>query len=239
MLKSVNQSTLPHFLCSKCDFTHFCASKETCAEHGKRHLTVSNRTTRLKPNEVFQLQKTKPQTLYAIQHGAVKTYQLEADGREIIRGFFFTGEAFGYEAIYHGYYPFTVVALSDTVICELAYEDVLRVTHTNIDMQKQLLSLTSQQLTMGSYLRSSTAEQRITGFLIDLKKRLSLNEVKSDIQLPMSRQDIGNYLKLTAETISRICSRLQRKKIIAIDRKRIKFLQVDLLEKIAAGLMLA
>lgn len=200
------------------------------------NLTVK-RLRRLKRNEILCLPKKPFQNLYAIQSGALKAYQVEADGKERIRGFYFAGEVFGYEAIYTGNYLFTTVALSETVICENPYDNFLALISSQPTLQKHILYLLSQQLNIGSYLAATTAEQQIAGFLLDLSARLYASGTPLEFSPPMSRQDMGNYLRLTPETISRIFSLLQKNKIIAAVNKTIRMLQPEKLQQIADGLL--
>ena len=196
--------------CRTCTFAPFCVPEEENL-HLARPVNLGVKSFRtLKRKEVLYLPKNRFHNLYAIQRGVLKTFQVEADGKELVRGFYFAGEILGYEAIYTGHYLFSAVALSETVICEIPYDNFLERLYSNPALQKNILHLISRQLNVGSYLVSTTAEQRLTAFLIDLSARLHPLEKKLEFLLPMSRQDIGNYLRLTAETISRVFSRLQK-----------------------------
>ncbi len=187
----------------------------------------------LQKQEVLHLPQNMFRNLYAIQRGSLKTYQVDADGNELIQGFYFAGEVLGFEAIYTRHYLFSAVALSETVVCEIPYDNFLDLLHSNRALQKHILYLMSQQLNIGSYLFSITAEQRLAAFLIDLSTRLHPLEMQLNIVLPMSRQEIGNYLRLTAETISRLLSQFKENKIIAIEHRKIQILQPEKLKLIA------
>ncbi len=225
------RSSLSHYSsCTSCMFTPFGTTEE------QENLAIKQYRT-LERKEVLCLPKHKFQSLYVIQHGVLKTYQAEVDGKELIRGFYFAGEILGYEAIYTGHYLFSAAALTETVVCEVPYENFLELLHSNPELQKRILYLISRQLNIGSYLVSSTAAQRLAAFLIDLSVRLHPSEIKREFILPMSRQDIGNYLRLTAETISRVFSRFQKNKIIAINHKKVYLKQPEKLKQIADGLL--
>ena len=230
-------SSTTYTTCARCSFASFClmAEKKKNQRVSHENLTIKQHR-RLKRAEALFLPNNKFQHLYIIQQGALKTYRVEADGREVIRGFYFAGEMLGYEAIYTGHHVFSAVSLAETIVCEIPYEDFLELLNTKPTLQKQILHLMSQQLTMGSYLVSTTAEQRLAAFLIDVAARLYPFEVTLELTLPMSRQDIGNYLRLTAETVSRLFSRLQKNKLISVKHKKIYFLQPEELKKIADGL---
>ena len=194
----------------------------------KRRLSLKKHDILFSPNSPFQY-------LYAVEQGAIKTIQLEADGSELIRGFYFSGEILGYKAIYSGRYQSTAMALCDTQICVIDYRDFLYFLQSNPDLQQHILYLISLQMNLGSYLVSTSAERKLAAFLLDLSSRLRFTTSPFEYQLPMSRQDIGNYLRLTPETVSRICTRLQQQQIIAINHKNIRLLKPDILRHIAEG----
>jgi CRP/FNR family transcriptional regulator len=228
MLRPLTQSAA----CHCCSFTPFCLLDENSSMNiqeplVERRLSLHRHETLFLPDNPFEY-------LYTIEQGALKTYEIEPSGKELIRGFYFVGEVIGCEAIYSGRYQYTATALCDTQVCEIPYNKFLKMLHAKKELQKHILYLLSSQLNMGSYLVSSSAERRLAAFLLDLSTRLHASHVLQ-FSLPMSRQDIGNYLRLTGETISRICTRLQKNKIIAIDCKKVHLLQLDTLKKIAEG----
>jgi CRP/FNR family transcriptional regulator, anaerobic regulatory protein len=230
-----------HPLCKGigCAFSPFCLLEQEESISLKQMNLAVKRQRHLQRKEVLFLPNNKFQHLYAIQQGALKTYQVEPDGKELIRGFYFAGEILGYEAIYTGRTLFSAAALAETIICEIPYSHFLELLHSRPALQEHILHLVSQQLSVGSYLVSNSAEQRLAAFLMDLSVRLHPEEKKLEFLLPMSRQDIGNYLRLTAETISRIFSRLQHNDIIEIDHKQIRFLKPETLKRIADGFPLS
>lgn len=230
------QADLYFSTCTHCVLANFCLAEP---HRSIQSPLISQQQRRLKRNETLCLPHDKFQYLYVIQQGALKTYQVDVGGKELIRSFYFAGEILGYEAIYTGYYPFSAVALVDSLVCEIPYENFLELMKTKSLLQKQALYLISKQLNMGSYLIDISAEQRLAAFLIDLTKRLYPFSKQTDLALPMSREDIGNYLRLTAETVSRIFSRLKREKIIAINHKKIDFLNFKKLKHIAEGTLVA
>ncbi len=215
--------------CAKCGFLPFCMTGENGC--GKQVTSFVRTRRHLKRNEILCSPKNKFQNLYAIEAGALKSYQIEMHGKELIHGFYFAGEIVGYKAICRNHYLSTIVALTDTVVCEIPYENFLKVLDTTTELQKYMLHLLSRQLNTGSYLAgSTTAEQRIAAFLLDVMTRMHVSQAQSALVLPMTRQDIGCYLGLTAETVSRTFSRFQMEKLIAIDNKQIHILQVDALK---------
>lgn len=219
--------------CERCSFSLFCIPENKSINWVKENNPVVKQHFQLQKNEVLFLPQNTFRNLYAIQQGNLKTYHIDADGNELIKGFYFTGEVLGFETIYSGHYLLSAVALSTTVVCEIPYDNFIELLQLNNGLQKHTLYLMSQQLNAGFYLSAITAEQRVAAFLIDLTNRLPQLDEQLSYILPMSRQDIGNYLKLTAETISRILSQFKKNKIIMIDNKKIQILNSNQLKLIA------
>lgn len=206
------------------------AGDHACAGQSNAMVTVRRHLER---HEVLCMPKNKFQSLYAIERGALKAYQVDASGREHIHGFYFAGEVLGYKAIHMGHYLSTVVALTDTIVCEVPYDQFLELLKVKPELHKHILALISKQLNAGAYVDAVSAEQRIAAFLIDLSLRISGATPMVELTLPMSRQDIGNYLGLTAETVSRVFSRLQQENVIVTDRKLIQIKNPVMLKQMA------
>ncbi len=229
----INQST-----CLGCDLTPFCFNNEKLKQKFQSNSLPVKRRFIIKKNERLFSSDSHFQYLYAIEKGSLKAVQSEPDGTEVIRGLYFAGEILAYDAIYLGYYHFSAIALTEVQVCMLDYQDFLSCLESNPELQRHILYLISSQLSMGSYLTSTKADRKLACLLLDLSLRLHRNHRRDEFELPMSRQDIANYLRLTAETVSRIFTRFQQNKMISIKNKKIKILQIDALKKIADGLNL-
>lgn len=219
--------------CSNCGFSPFCHLEEANPRWVYQINSAVKQQLVLKKTQRLYAAYNRFQSLYAIQSGCLKTYEIDGDGNELINGFYFPGEVLGFEGIARGHYLFSAAALSETSVCEIPYGYFTELLNSNSSLQKQILYLMSQQLTRGTYLSFVTAQQRLAAFLIDLSERLFVIEQPTEFILPMSRQEIGNYLRLTAETISRLFTQFKDRKIISIDHKKVKFLKLDELETIA------
>lgn len=208
--------------CSHCNFTPFCqtdAEPENHAHCSLNSLVTNSRT--LARNEMLCTRNNKFQSLFAIKSGAVKAYQVDSNGKEHIKAFYFAGEVLGYRAIHTGFYLSSVAALTETVVCEVPYESLLELLKVKPELNQSILALISKQLAAGSYVDASSAEQRVAAFIIDVTARIGGGKSVS-VKLPMSRMDIGNYLGLTAETVSRILMRLQDDGMLIIDGKSVQ-----------------
>lgn len=211
--------------CSCCSFSPLCLAQA--------HSLVSN-TRHLKRKEALCVLNNKFQNIYIVKKGALKAYQVDIHGYEHIHAFYFTGETLGYRAIHAGHHISNVVALTDdTVVCEVAYDQFIDKLKSKPELYEYVLALISKQLTTSFYVNVATAEQRIAAFIIDLSSRTPAAVPLQALTLPMSRQDIGSYLRLTAETVSRVLSRFKRDHIISIDLKQIRIINPKKLQELA------
>ena len=158
-------------------------------------------------------------------------------GDELIHGFYLKNEVYGYEAIQTGRHFFSSTALTETMVCDISYQDFTTLLHLEPVLLNRMLHLMSGQLTARSYLNLITAQQSLSAFILDLATRLSPHNSQATFLLPMSYQDIGHYLRLATETISRLLSRLKDKKILLIQNKQLSILEPNLLKDIAQGMM--
>ncbi|MES5485211.1 helix-turn-helix domain-containing protein [Bradyrhizobium sp. INPA03-11B] len=152
--------------------------------------------------------------LYQVTSGAVRTYKILEDGRRQIGAFYLPGDIFGFEA------GDTHISSAEA-ICESQVLMVrrsalmIRAIHEK-DLARQLWDATALELRRFQdhvMLLISSAEQRVIGFLRDMARRATKNAA---IELPMSRQDIADYLGLTIETISRTFTQLEQKGVISL-----------------------
>lgn len=189
---------------------------------------------KLKHKELLYSYRDQFANVYAVKAGGLKTYHVDADGQERIHQFYLAGEILGFEAIYTDYYPFSAIAIaSDTVVCEIPYESLLGYVYSYPELHRKILYFMSQRYTFGLYITAPSAEQRLAAFLLELSGRLHAQEQRQEFSLSMSRQDIGNYLGLAAETVSRLFTRLQQSNIISANNRKIKILEMRKLQWLA------
>ena len=212
--------------CCGCFLMPFCVSSINACDQSssfpiKRRLNLQKNDVLFTPNTPFQ-------HLFAIEQGAIKTIQLETDGSEIIRNFYFSGELLGFKAVYTGQYQSTAMAMCDTRLCVIDYRDFLYYLQSHPELQQHILYLFSLQMNAGSYLVSTLAERKLAAFLHDMSIRLNRSRETLEFDLPMKRQDIGNYLRITPETVSRILTRLQHRNIIEISHHHVKIVFIGI-----------
>ena len=169
----------------------------------------------------------------------MKSYGSTLDGREQITGFHLTGELLGLDAIDTGKHQCNAVALEDTEVCELPFNSLEDLQHELPTLQKEFARIMSREIVHDQHmlmmLGSSGAEQRMARFLLNLHKRMQLRGADNDeLVLTMTRQDIGNYLGMAFETVSRQLARLQESGVLTIQNKTIRLLDIAGLEALAA-----
>ncbi len=175
----------------------------------------------------------------AVRSGTVKTYVTDADGREQVRGFFLPGEVIGLDAISESRYPCNAVALEPVVLCRFSFPTLASLASRLPGLQAHLFRLLSRDIGSAALLAGNhTAEDRLAAFLVGLSRRYAARGFRADrFQLTMSRSDIANYLRLAAETVSRILRRFQDDRLIRVRRREIELLDLPRLEKSALAVL--
>lgn len=170
--------------------------------------------------------------LYVVKTGVVKTYAQSSDGNEQVVGFHLPGEILGLDAIQDGNHGCNARALETTAVCELPFERLEELSSSIPSLQHQLFRLLSkeigQEAEMMALLSKSSAEERLAAFLVGLSERFKRRGFSaSDFFLSMSRQEIGSYLGLALETVSRLFTRFQEDGVLKVERKHVQILDLD------------
>jgi len=170
--------------------------------------------------------------LFAVRSGSLKTYATSEDGSEQVMGFHLPGEIVGLDAIADGHHPLSAKALETTSLCEIPFTDLESLSRQLPSLQHQMLRVMSQEIRDDEQnmvvLGQKSAEERLAAFLISLSNRFHKRGFSANqFNLSMSRGDIGNYLGLALETVSRLFSRFQNEGLLRVDRKHIELLDRD------------
>ena len=180
------------------------------------------------------------ESLYAVRSGAFKTVGVSRHGDEKVTGFHLPGELLGLDAINSGSHSFNAVALEDSEVCVIPFQRLERLAMTIPALQHQLLRLLSGDISRDHglmlLLGSMTAEQRVAAFLLSLSKRHQrLGFSATHFMLRMTREEMGNYLGLTLETVSRLMSRFQREGLIGLQQRDIEIKNSAALKEIVGN----
>jgi CRP/FNR family transcriptional regulator len=165
-------------------------------------------------------------SLYAVRSGSIKTYLIDDEGVEQVTGFFLPGEVLGFDGIGTNTHGCNVVALETSSVCEMPFDRLEELTLAIPGLQHHFFQLMGKQIDsdhqMMLTLSKKNAEGRIATLLVSLSRRYGRRNLSPNaMRLPMSRMDIGNFLGLTIETVSRTFSRLAKDEVITVDGREV------------------
>ena len=177
-------------------------------------------------------------SIYAVRSGSLKTSVLIEDGREQVTGFFLQGEIVGLDAIGTGEHTCTARALETTGVCEIPYDEIETLGVRIPSLPRQLLRIMSREMHHDQLLLlllgKRSADERLAAFLFSLSQRFGLRGYSpNEFNLSMSRNDIGNYLGLAVETVSRLFSRLQEDGILVVRSRHVQLRDIARLRALA------
>jgi CRP/FNR family transcriptional regulator, anaerobic regulatory protein len=176
--------------------------------------------------------------IYAVRSGCIKSYSIDAGGHELVHGFHLRGELLGFDAIYPDHHRCNALILESSSVCVIPYADISRLSDEFHSLQAQVIQLMSREFSRQLMCAEGTGgTQRIARFLLDMHSRLRQpGSDEYEFRLPMSREDISNYLGITAETLSRLMAKLQRKELIDVDRRHIRLVDPIRLDLVSQGI---
>jgi CRP/FNR family transcriptional regulator len=175
--------------------------------------------------------------LYFVKTGSLKTVVLLDDGREQVTGFHFAGDVLGLDAISSPAHPSEAVAIEDANVCAIPIVQLMRLSQRVDHLQTYLHRLLAKEVVRDQglmlLLGRMTADERVATFLLTLSRRFKARGYSSrEFTLPMAREEIGNFLGLTLETVSRCFSRLKAARVLAVDNRQIRILDLEGLQKV-------
>ena len=180
------------------------------------------------------------EAVYAIRAGFFKTRLASTDGQEQVTGFQMAGEVLGLDGISTEMHPCDAVALEDSEVCVIRYGQLEFLSREFTDLQRQFHKVMSREIVndhgMMRLLGNRRAEERVAAFVLDLTQRLRLRGFSaSSLVLRMTREEIGTYLGLTLETVSRCFSRLHDDGVLRVHRRQVDVLDPTALERLVHG----
>ena len=229
----------------KTQCTH-CSLKEICMpvgfqEEDFNHIgAVLKQNRRVKKGEFLFHAGETFSSLYAVRTGFFKTTVSTQDGRDQVTGFFMSGELVGTDGICLGKYACDAVALEDSEVCELPFDQVDELNGKIPNLYLHFLRLMSREIvrnqTVMLLLGNMRAEERLAMFLLNLSDRLYVRGfAANDFILRMSREEIGSYLGLKLETVSRTLSKFKQDGLIDVEHKHIRILLPRDLQALVSG----
>jgi CRP/FNR family transcriptional regulator len=180
--------------------------------------------------------------LHVVRAGMFKTILIDSEGREQVTGFHMTGEVLGLDGIESEHNQSSAVALEDSEVWEISFARLEALCRQDRAMQRMFHRLMSREIQrdylMMLLLGSMNAEERLAAFLVNLSQRLTERGYSAvRFVLRMSRREIGSYLGLTLETVSRVFSRFQREGLIRAELKAVELRDLERLRAMVGGSM--
>lgn len=219
--------------CRQCDLHNVC---ETLAPDGEDNRFV--RRGRLGSGQVLFHAGEPFDGIYAVTSGAVKTYAVLDKSQTQVVDFHFPGDTVGLDAVDQGHYTYTARALTETLVCRVDVANAQSLGERYRTFQCEMIRAMGEQLRheqgLSILLRKQSAEQRIATFLLSLGSPSLLAGARGvDLQLPMSRKDIANYLGVAVETLCRLFKRLQDDGLVKSHGRHVRLLDVPALSALA------
>ena len=222
--------------CDDCSMNSVCQPVSTAKQ--SINLSESYLSRRVASKVLFQ--QSAPLTdIYAVTSGAYKLCQYNEDGEENVIGLRFPGELIGEDALYLQNYNYTAIAVGDSSVCKVSVEQMTSCGKLVPEIQLNFIELLSRQSyvrqrNFQAYIGKKSADSLLAAFLLNIIERNADYTGNNDfIELPISRNDVANFLGLRRETLSRVFSKFQKDQLIQVEGKKIQLLEQDKLSKLA------
>jgi len=212
--------------CSSCNLREVCLPCGLSGQDMDRVEELVYTRRRLGRGESLYRAGDEFNSLYAVRTGFFKTMQNLEDGREQVTGFHMAGEIMGMDGIGPEKHSSSAVALEDSEVCVIPYSRLVNLGHDMHGLQRQFHKVMSREIAQEHsvmlLLGTMRAEERLATFLLNLSQRFTARGYSpSEFNLRMTREEIGSYLGLKLETVSRAFSKFQEDGLISVHQRHI------------------
>ena len=222
----------PKSACSSCNLAELCLPVDLTVQELHQLDALSTQKRSFSRSDYLYRSGNKFRSLFAIHSGSFKTQILHEDGREQVTGFQMAGEIIGLDAISTDIHACEAVAMENSVVCELPFNKLEALSREIPKLQHHLHKIMSREIVRDQgimlLLGSMRAEERLAAFLLNLSQRYAARDLSpTRFKLRMSRQEIGSYLGLKLETVSRAFSHFQDEGIIIVKVRAIEIINLQ------------
>lgn len=229
----------PEGNCNTCITRSHCLNKSLNRSDLQRYESLVKRRTLQKGHSLFR-QGEQVNSLYIIHSGSFKAFLISDDGEQQITGFHFPGDLLGIDGLRDRHQIYHAEALETSSVCELPYHLLEQLMENIPALRAEFIRYISAELARGKnvmlVLGKMAAERKLATFFLDISAAMqSRGKARNDFILSMQRRDIGNYLNLSIETVSRLISRFQYAGMIKINHRHAEIIDRRRLEEIALG----
>ena len=226
--------------CSSCNLRELCLPVDLDGAEMQRLDALTSIKRAFRRGEYLFRSGEQFRALYAIRTGFFKTQVLHEDGREQVTGFQMPGEIIGLDAICSDAHTCDAVALDDSEICEIPFDRLEDLSRELPSLQRHLHKIMSREIVRDQgimmLLGSMRAEERLAAFLLNLSQRFSARGYSANaFHLRMTRQEIGSYLGLKLETVSRTLSHFQEHGLLSVRVREVEIMDMLRLRSFVGG----
>lgn len=218
--------------CSTCSRRFVCLPAHLSSAEFERLDALIGAARLIQRGERLYRTNDRFQNVYAVRTGSFKTVVVHRDGAEQITGFFVAGETLGLDGVGVGGHACDAVALEDSSVCVMSFELLESLCRDSFAMQRHVHRVMSMEIVKDGalvmMLGTMSAEQRVAAFLLNFSDRVaSRGYPKEALELRMTREEIGNYLGLKLETVSRMLSKFKREGLVDMRAKRVRIMDFE------------
>jgi len=218
--------------CSNCHLRDLCLPCGMTGIDVERLDSLMFGRSKVKVGQTLYHEGDRFQFIYAVRSGTFKSSLTLTDGREQVSGFHMAGELMGLDGVAHGKHASSATALEDTEVCAIPYAHLTELAAGNSGTQNMISRLMSREIvrehSIMMLLGSMNAEERLVAFLLNLSQRLKARGYSaSEFHLRMTRAEIGSYLGMKLETVSRTFSAFQQQRLLEVDKRHIRIIDLD------------
>ncbi|GLS03895.1 transcriptional regulator [Chitiniphilus shinanonensis] len=226
--------------CSSCSLRELCLPLGLSPEEMHAVDALVSQGKPIKRGEALYRAGEPFRSLFAVRLGFFKTSVVSEDGREQVTGFHMTGDLIGLDAVSTDFHTCDSIALEDSEVCELPFSDMEELARKIPSLQHHFYKVMSREIVRDHgvmlLLGNMKAEERIAAFLLNLSQRFALRGYSSSsFHLRMTREEIGSYLGLKLETVSRTLSKFQDQGFIKVQNRLIELIDQDALRHLVSN----
>ncbi|HET7836113.1 MAG TPA: fumarate/nitrate reduction transcriptional regulator Fnr [Variovorax sp.] len=223
--------------CSNCNLRELCMPVGLAPGELQRLDDLVATRRKIKRRETLFRNGEPFTSLYAIRTGVFKTRVASEDGRDQVTGFQMAGEIIGLDGIVNDQHTCDAVALEDSEVCVMPFERIEELSREVTALQRHVHQIMSREIVREHgvmlLLGSMRAEERLAAFLLNLVQRLHARGFsRSELVLRMTREEIGSYLGLKLETVSRTMSKFAADGMVEVEQRNVRILDPEALRRI-------
>jgi CRP/FNR family transcriptional regulator, anaerobic regulatory protein len=218
--------------CSSCHLKDLCLPCGLAGNDVERLDDLMFARRKVKAGHTLYREGDRFQFIYAVRSGTFKSGLTTRDGREQVTSFHMPGELMGLDGLASGQHASAATALEDTEICAIPYAHLSELASGHVNMQHILSRLMSREIvrehSLMLLLGSMNAEERLAAFLLNVSQRMQARGYSpKEFHLRMSRAEIGSFLGMKLETVSRTFSAFQQQGLLEVDKKHVRIVDME------------